>query len=84
MLVVDMRVAQYHGQRFVAADALDGRKIDAGLNQFRNSGMAHDVRRDQLGIEPRALDRLVESPVHAGAVTGLAVLMPHSSRAGST
>ena len=48
----------------MAADALDGRQIDAGLDQARDRGVPHDMGRDSIGIEFGALHCTEEGTPH--------------------
>ena len=67
---MDVGVAQNHRQRFVAADLLDGWKINSGLHQFGDRSVPQNMGRDDLGVETRADDGIPKRLFHAVTMTG--------------
>ena len=67
---MDVGVPQNHCQRFVAADLLNGWKVNSGLNQFGDRSMPQNMGRDDLGVETGADDGIPKRLFHAVAMTG--------------
>lgn len=61
MLTVNVRIPQHHRRRLMPADPLDRRQVDAGQHELRDRRVAHDMRPNQLGIEPAAARRCAEA-----------------------